>query len=73
MNLTTADLDLSQHPVGSSLAAKAIEGLQRACSEHAPLEMGQVAETGGFELGCKKILHCICPPYETEKATKDVS
>jgi len=58
--IQTTNLDLSESELSAELLAAAGPELQAACSAQAPLLPGQVQETSGFNLPCKKILHCNC-------------
>lgn len=73
MNSTALNIDLTQGKVAPALARKAGSELQKACTAKAPLQIGDVVETGGFNLPCKKVLHCSCPTYKDETTTKPVS
>ena len=64
MNSVGTNLDLSTGAVAKAIAAKAGPQLQAACSALAPIGSGEVKETSGFGLPCKKVLHCNCPPYQ---------
>ena len=64
MNSTSQDLNLSSGKVAAAIAAKAGPQLQAACSAIKPLGVGEVKETDGFQLPCKKVLHCLCPPWQ---------
>ena len=64
MNSTGKDLDLSSGNVAKAIAAKAgHRNLQAACSAIAPLTDGEVKDTPGFQLPCKKVFHCLCPHW----------
>lgn len=58
MNSTGETMDLQISPLSRALANRAGPQLQRACSEVAPLQGGEIKITPGFQLPCRMVLHC---------------
>ena len=68
MNSVGAKLDLSAGKVSHAISKKAGPELQEACNKLAPINIGEVKETLGFDMECRTILHCFCPqPYMGSK------
>ena len=59
-----SDFQLNHGKVAQAIAAHAGPRLQAACNSLRPINIGEVKETDGFRLPCKKILHCNCPEYD---------
>jgi len=57
-------MNLSSGKVAAALSKKAGPQLQAACTALAPIASGEVKETDGFNLACKKVLHCNCPQWQ---------
>ncbi|XP_067951553.1 protein mono-ADP-ribosyltransferase PARP15-like [Watersipora subatra] len=71
VNSTGRNLDLSKGSLSMALMKKARGNLQEECRKLAPVNIGDVVETQGYELSCQKVYHCICPQsYSFEKVNK---
>jgi len=64
VNSVGNDMNLSSGKVAVALSNKAGPQLQAACTALAPTASGDVKETDGFNLACKKVLHCNCPQWQ---------
>ncbi|KAF6033906.1 PARP14 [Bugula neritina] len=64
VNSVGKDMNLSSGKVAAALSKKAGPQLQAACTALAPIASGEVKETDGFNLACKKVLHCNCPRWQ---------
>ena len=64
VNSTGQNLNLSQGGVSEALSRKAGPQLQAACNMLAPLKVGEVKKSIGFNLQCKHVLHCLCPKWQ---------
>ncbi|KAF6026446.1 PARP14 [Bugula neritina] len=64
VNSVGNDMNLSSGKLAVALSNKAGPQLQAACKSLAPIKAGDVKETDGFKLACKKVLHCNCPQWQ---------
>jgi len=64
VNSVGNDMNLSFGKVAAALSSKAGPQLPAACKSLAPIKAGDVKETDGFKLACKKVLHCHCPQWQ---------
>ena len=64
VNSVGTDFKLNHGQVAIALASKASPKLQLACDHLAPIKLGDVQETAGYGLSCKKVLHCNVPGWK---------
>lgn len=57
-------------PLSQTIANKAGPQLKEACQGQTPLAYGAIAQTKGFSMQCKEILHCNCHYWENGKNIK---
>ena len=60
VNTASSDLDLSRNACAKSLSAMAGPSLQQECSTKGPVNVGDMAVTGGGNLKCKHVFHVVC-------------
>lgn len=58
------DSDFAQQNLSSFLLSEAGAELQTACKNLGPLNIGEIKETDGFGLPCRKVLHYNLPRCE---------
>ena len=56
-------MNLSNGAVAPVILSKAGPQLQQECSRLAPINPGQVKGTDGYQMPCKRILHCCLPGW----------
>ncbi|XP_060557034.1 uncharacterized protein LOC132717560 isoform X1 [Ruditapes philippinarum] len=74
VNTTSANLDLSKGNVSAALLKTAGRGLQKECHRKyvKGLRHGEIAVTGGYDTGCRKIYHMALLPYSTKDSIEVV-
>ena len=60
MNSVGTRMNLSAGKASKAISLKAGPELQKACDALAPINVGEVKETSGYNLEVETILHC-CP------------
>jgi O-acetyl-ADP-ribose deacetylase (regulator of RNase III) len=70
VNTTRTSLELDYGNTSKALVAKAGPGLQQECSTYYPqgIKFGDIAETGGHNLACKKVFHLALPEWSNPQA-----
>ena len=69
VNSVGAKMDMNAGVVSHAISRKAGPQLQQACNKLAPINMGEVKETPGYNMECRTILHCLCPQRYTGPET----
>ena len=70
VNTASSDLDLSKNACARSLSAVAGPSLQQECSTKGPVNVGEIAVTGGGNLSCKYVFHVVCDSWNGGKGAQ---
>ena len=67
---TNANLELKNAAVSKALLNACGEDLQKECSQHAPLNMSEVAVTSAKNLKCTSIFHVVLPDHSDQRSER---